>query len=212
MFREEDHERDEKGRFKRKGKSLEAADLQEELAEEPKYIPVTPITDEAIERVPFVDIPGYTKEECEEITRQHKELLRYARAHNSHGEVAFVFRDGLKDRKIFKGTDNDIDFGYALTGRGSLMVILHNHPRNKSFSLNDVLVLLKSDELKTLSIVKNNGEVEVITKSDNFDSNIAFRVLQRNIKKYVKSKTNAEYEKVISKTLTDKEVNTIWKK
>ncbi|MCD7742516.1 MAG: hypothetical protein LUI06_09965 [Ruminococcus sp.] len=39
--------------------------------------PITTITEKAIERVPNVEINGYTKEQCKFIQQQHKELLNF---------------------------------------------------------------------------------------------------------------------------------------
>lgn len=61
--------------------------------------PITPITDKAIERVPKVDIAGYSEEQRVEIQKQHKELLKFSKEQNDNKEVAFVFRDGLVDYK-----------------------------------------------------------------------------------------------------------------
>ena len=45
------------------------------IIEENSKKPITKITDKAIKRVPNVEIVGYTKEQCNEIQRQHRELL-----------------------------------------------------------------------------------------------------------------------------------------
>lgn len=57
------------------------------------------ITDSAVERVPKVDINGYTEEQCSEIQRQHKKLLQYSRNNNDNKEVAFVFDSAISKRK-----------------------------------------------------------------------------------------------------------------
>lgn len=54
--------------------------------------PITPITDKAISRIPKVDIEGYTEEQCLEIQKQHKELLKFSKEQNEDKEVAFVLK------------------------------------------------------------------------------------------------------------------------
>lgn len=164
--------------------------------------PITPITDENIAKVTNVSISGYTDEQCQFIQEQHKELLRYSRDNNQNKEVAFVFNGELKNRKEFKGEDDKIDFGNALYGKN--LVVLHNHPRNSSYSLNDMIEFVGNDGIKTLTIVKNNGRVETLTKIGTFDKNSLLTELGRSVKKNVKTKSDSEYNKVIKKFLTDK--------
>ncbi|RHO50523.1 hypothetical protein DW115_00060 [Clostridium sp. AM09-51] len=75
-------------------KSLEKLD-KNDIIKEKSYKPITKITDSAITRVPKVNIRGYTEEQCSEIQRQHKELLRYSKNNNNNKEVAFVFDSSI---------------------------------------------------------------------------------------------------------------------
>jgi len=159
---------------------------------------ITPITDEAIEQVPNVSIPGYSSEQCEFIQQQHKELLKHARKNNENKEVAFVFRNDLSDKDVYLGSDDRIEFGTGLVGKGNGLVILHNHPRNSSFSDRDIRLLLEHDTVKTLSIVKNSGGIEVLTKTEKFSLDKAKIVLRRSYKKFVKNNTNAEIDKALA--------------
>lgn len=115
---------------------------------------ITPITDKAIERVPKVDIDGYSEEQRVEIQKQHKELLKFSKEHNQNKEVAFVFREDLTDKTPLLGADDHLDFGTSLSGKGNNLMILHNHPRNSSFSDVDISLFKNLKSLKTLTIVK----------------------------------------------------------
>ena len=97
--------------------------------------PITPITDKAISRIPKVDIEGYTEEQCLEIQKQHKELLKFSKEQNENKEVAFVLKNDVSKMitEPIKGTDEKIDFGSALQGKD--LFVMHNHPRNSSYSL-----------------------------------------------------------------------------
>lgn len=171
---------------------------------------ITPITDKAIERVPKVDIDGYSEEQRVEIQKQHKELLKFSKEHNQNKEVAFVFREDLTDKTPLLGVDDHLDFGTSLSGKGNNLMILHNHPRNSSFSDVDISLFKNLKSLKTLTIVKNNGDVEFITKGDNFNDEVFKLEYNRLKKKMVKNNTDAEYDKFISKLLNKTKSGVIW--
>ena len=171
---------------------------------------ITPITDKAIERVPEVDIDGYSEEQRVEIQKQHKELLKFSKEHNQNKEVAFVFREDLTDKTPLLGADDHLDFGTSLSGKGNNLMILHNHPRNSSFSDVDISLFKNLKSLKTLTILKNNGDVEFITKGDNFNDEVFKLEYNRLKKKMVKNNTDAEYDKFISKLLNKTKSGVIW--
>jgi len=77
---------------------------------------------------------------------------------------------------------------------------MHNHPRNSSFSKTDIDEFINS-LIKSLSIVKNNGEVVVITKTGAYDFRSAFIAKQRHISKYIVNKTEEEYNIFVDKLL-----------
>ena len=174
--------------------------------------PITPITDSAINRVPKVDIDGYTEEQCIEIQKQHKELLQYAKGKNNNNEVAFVFDSKISKRKEFTGSDDTLDFGSSLYGKD--LFVMHNHPRNSSYSLNDIIEFIKNDSIKTFTIVKNDGNIEVLTKLKGYDRLSLLTELQRMEKKRIKTGSDSEYRKVIDKFLSKHQEGGLfeWKK
>lgn len=172
------------------------------IIEEGNKKAVTVITEKAIDRVPCVYIAGYTEQQNKYIQQQHKELLNYARSKNSSNEVAFVFSSDFSIRKEFLGSDDRISF--SSSGLGMNIVVLHNHPRNSSYSLNDVIEFVSNSSIKTLSIVKNNGLVETLTKLQTVDKEKLLLELNRLIKKKVKNGLNSEYDKVVREFLTKK--------
>ena len=52
--------------------------------------PITQITEEAIEKVPVIEIPGATDNENQELQKWHKKLLRLSRDKNNNNETAIV--------------------------------------------------------------------------------------------------------------------------
>lgn len=176
--------------------------------------PITPITDKAISRMPKVDIEGYTEEQCLEIQKQHKELLKFSKEQNEDKEVAFVLKNDVSKMitEPIKGTDEKIDFGSALQGKD--LFVMHNHPRNSSYSLNDIIEFIKNDSIKTFTIVKNDGNIEVLTKLKGYDRLSLLTELQRMGKKRIKTGSDSEYRKVIDKFLSKHQEGGLfeWKK
>lgn len=176
--------------------------------------PITPITDKAVSCIPKVDIEGYTEEQCLEIQKQHKELLKFSKEQNENKEVAFVLKNDVSKMitEPIKGTDEKIDFGSALQGKD--LFVMHNHPRNSSYSLNDIIEFIKNDSIKTFTIVKNDGNIEVLTKLKGYDRLSLLTELQRMGKKRIKTGSDSEYRKVIDKFLSKHQEGGLfeWKK
>jgi hypothetical protein len=176
--------------------------------------PITPITDKAISCIPKVDIEGYTEEQCLKIQKQHKELLKFSKEQNENKEVAFVLKNDVSKMitEPIKGTDEKIDFGSTLQGKD--LFVMHNHPRNSSYSLNDIIEFIKNDSIKTFTIVKNDGNIEVLTKLKGYDRLSLLTELQRMGKKRIKTGSDSEYRKVIDKFLSKHQEGGLfeWKK
>ncbi|MBD2861610.1 minor capsid protein [Paenibacillus oceani] len=174
--------------------------------QEPSKGKLTAITDEAINGVPYAKLHGLDDNQSAIIQEQHKELLRYARDENGGNECAFIFDRKLAKRAAETGQSDKLDF----TSKASLdalysgtdLFIMHNHPKNKSYSMTDLMFFM-GDNIKTLSIVKNNGNVEVITKLEGFDKQEMSRSLARRIKKAVKQGSDAEYDRVVKACLEE---------
>lgn len=178
------------------------------IRESGKPKPITEITDKAIESVPKVNISGYTDEQCAMIQKQHKELLEYSRKNNENKEVAFVFDSSLESRKEFMGSDDKVDFGRGLYG--SNITVLHNHPRNSSYSVTDIIFFGGNTNVKTLTIVKNNGKVEYLTKSEEFDPAVFKLEYDRLYRKIVKTGTDSEKDKFVKALLNKSKSGVIW--
>ena len=118
--------------------------------------PITPITEKSIEKVPLKNISGYTYKYCEYVQRKHKELLEYSRDNNAGNEVAFIVDKDMVEREPIIGDDEKISFG-ELYGRD--LFIMHNHPRNNSYSIDDIVEFFGGSNVKTLSIVKTTEKL-----------------------------------------------------
>lgn len=163
---------------------------------------ITKITNDNINRISKVEIAGLTEEQNRFVQNQHKELLKYAMENNNHKEVAFVFRKDFTDRSIHVGNEDTIEFGSGLFGKGKDLFIMHNHPRNVGFSKTDIDEFINNNNIKSLSIVKNNGDIEVITKLDGYEYKEAFLYKERYKRKIAPNKTDKEYEQMVVKLLS----------
>ncbi len=175
-----------------------ANDAESGIISEKSNKPVTAITDKSIDSVPKVEIDGLTDEQNTFIQQQHKELLAYSREYNANNEVAFVFDKNMQSRidKPILGSDDRLDLGNL---SGSDLLVLHNHPRNSSFSTTDLTTFLSSNDIKTMTIVKNNGAVEALTKTSTFDATSMTNSFKRILRNTVKQQTSSEYSKAVQK-------------
>lgn len=162
---------------------------------------ITKITDATISRIPSADSAIYSKKDADIINTQHKELLRFA-MQNGNNEVAFLLNAKLEKIGQYVGNEIAVDLGNSVLGKGVNLFIMHNHPRNSGFSLGDLKTFLLGENIKTISIVKNNGGIELLTKTKNYDKKYSQIELMRHIKKYVKDTTDdLQYAKAINKFL-----------
>ncbi|MBE6861946.1 MAG: hypothetical protein E7497_03470 [Ruminococcus sp.] len=169
---------------------------------------ITLVTDTSIERVPNIKISGYTDEQCSVIQQQHRELLKYSRDNNKNKEVAFVFDNELNNRKEFIESDDKLDFGSSLYGKD--LYVMHNHPRNSSYSTTDLIFFLGNSNVKTFTIVKNNGNVEYLIKSSDFDSAKFKLEYNRLYRKIVTTGSDAEKDKFVRTFLNKTKSGVIW--
>ena len=88
---------------------------------------------------------------------------------------------------------------------------MHNHPRNSSYSDTDIAFLLGSDNIKSLSIVKNNGFVEILTKTSKFNKDALITDFKRQYKKIVKTGSDAEIDKAVRKFIVNNKEGLEWK-
>ena len=160
--------------------------------------PITVITDETVAKVPKVTPKTYSDDICDKIHQEHQKLLKTSMMENGSKEVAFILNSDMTGKRILHGTDDKIEFG-AFYGKD--LFLMHNHPRNNSFSIDDVVEFFGENSLKSMSVVKNNGKIEVLTKLTEYDRIDLIRDLDRMVRKQVKTGSDAEYRAVVNKFL-----------
>lgn len=128
------------------------------------------ITPQAIEKVPLVNIPALSDVENRNIQLMHKQLLEDAMKNNHSNEVAYILsKNGVS--KVY-GTENTVDFAKShetelllkLSPERSLDV-LHNHPKGSTFSLEDIDFFVRTNSVRSLTIVTNQGKVMYLIKT-----------------------------------------------
>ena len=134
------------------------------------------ITDVAIDKVPYVEIPGLSEEICRLIQNEHKEILRIAQSKNDSNEVLSVYSLENKRKVMVLGSETSVNpstnpeaVGLVhSSGRNGLMY-LHNHPSTKNFSLADIDTFIRNGQIKLMSVVSNQGEVHILCKKSSYD-------------------------------------------
>jgi len=158
--------------------------------------PITKITDSVINDFPAVKVDWFTEDQNKQFRSLHKELLQTSRDKNNCFETAFIVSGDLSRKTIVFGDETTISIPLLSTGLNSW--ILHNHPRNSSFSIEDIAAVTIPG-YQGITIAKNNGGLEILTKSPNCD-NIR---LQNDVRRFLIRKPNkisdSDAQKMISK-------------
>ena len=173
------------------------------IEESRKNRTVKPITDVSIDKVKPVDSVAYSNEENQIICQKHKELLLYARKNNPGAECAFILSSDFSKQVESIGKESTLDFSSCeaidmLTYQRNLYV-MHNHPKNSSFSLNDISFFVNSISIKTISVVKHNGKILQLTKSDCYDQEEVKQGIMKIVKEKAPNETDEEYDKAVKK-------------
>ena len=158
--------------------------------------PITKITDSVINDFPAVKVDWFTEDQNKQFRSLHKELLQTSRDKNNCFETAFIVSGDLSRKTIVFGDETTLSIPPLSTGLNSW--ILHNHPRNSSFSIEDIAAVTIPG-YQGITIAKNNGGLEILTKSPNCD-NIR---LQNDVRRFLIRKPNkisdSDAQKMISK-------------
>lgn len=145
-------------------------ELKDVLKQARKHDLKVNITPQAIEKVPLVNIPTLSDVENRNIQLMHKQLLEDAMKNNYSNEVSYILsKNGVS--KIY-GTENSVDFAKShetelllkLSPERSLDV-LHNHPKGSTFSVEDIDFFVRTNSVRSLTIVTNQGKVMYLIKT-----------------------------------------------
>ena len=113
------------------------------------------------------------------------EYIYYALNHNNCNEAALVYSiNSHEEGNMIKGTQTNTDLEsdtktYELLNRkdDKVCVLVHNHPTDSAFSIEDYSEFLLYGKLKIMVVVTNSGEQYYMTKTEYFDRNAAVKKL-----------------------------------
>ena len=142
------------------------------------------ITNIAIDKVGYVEIPGFSIEESLELQRQHRELLKIAQVSNNSDEVLILRRWATAENlEPLFGSTNEVDINNSIQAQAFFrnsyareIVLMHNHPSTAGFSFADIGYLISNDYLELMTAVSNQGEVHCLKKMHDFDYNTAQKI------------------------------------
>ena len=156
------------------------------------------ITDDIINRIPKINYYGLTKEQSEQLNVVVKKTLEEVRNDNIDREVALVYDlNGFKNQdgewllKTTGETDTDkiilnrnSDIAHLLNYETkSVVIISHNHPKNRLISMLDMSTLCGEPNIYIIVAITNAGNISYIVK-DGFDRNKYLEVSKDIIKSY----------------------------
>lgn len=134
------------------------------------------ITDVAISKVRKTQIFGFTPEENEFIQNQHKRLLYISKNMNNSEEVAILIDIIHWETEVIMGKANCVEMSnntkanqMMLTYPKNTILIMHNHPSTSTFSGEDFKMFCDNTSIFVMTIVGNDGSVQVMEKKSNFN-------------------------------------------
>ena len=154
------------------------------------------ITDEAIEKVPFIKYREIPEEEYPIIQMLAKKVLQLSKEENDSNEVAITY--SMDDADLGKDTSElfGVDFGddhsadpmrdsysYHLirSSKSCVVVSLHNHPSLSKISLVDVRFFLENETIKLLTVVTNLGNIYYLVKGKEYNKSIAIELFNESV-------------------------------
>ena len=132
------------------------------------------VTDEAIRKVPKIEVSGLTDQQNLTLQQKHQELLRIARDRPVGTEVAIGLDDNLEE------TGRMIGEAYSVRPpTDGATIILHNHPSGNTFTIEDISVFALHENLRVITAVGNDGSLYAIEKTAEFEFAGMYQALRR---------------------------------
>ncbi|MFU0801674.1 hypothetical protein ABH527_000890, partial [Staphylococcus warneri] len=106
------------------------------------------------------------------------QLIKSAKENNDSNEVAYLLKDG-KVTKVYGDQDSvSVEPGEKATellfnSKANSIIMLHNHPGQSGFSLNDISLFIRLNSIKSMTIVTNYGKTKYLTKVENYSKEVA---------------------------------------
>ena len=133
----------------------------------------TPITEDAIQRVPLAQPDGWSIEQAERLQTAHRDLLRAVMDKPVGTEAGAVYSPDLRliERKVGDAAAQQI----VMPRCQKPHIFIHNHPSGEIFSHTDIVPFAMNENMQAITAVGNTGNVYMLVKTDAYDG---FRFLQ----------------------------------
>lgn len=150
------------------------SDLEQKVRNRPIVI-----TDVAISKVRGTRIFGFTEKENRYIQKQHKRLLSISKNYNNSEEVAIVIDIIHWTNEVVIGKGNRVIMGnnpkaneMIVSYPKNTILVMHNHPSTSTFSGEDFKMFCDNDSIFVMTIVGNDGTVQIMEKNNSFDGQL----------------------------------------
>ena len=138
------------------------------------------ITDVAISKTQKVFLDGFSKEQNDYVWEMHKRLLSVAKEINNSEEVGILIDIITWEEWVILGKKNKIEmrdnfesYLKLKQNRKNTLLFMHNHPSTSTFSGKDFKTFCNNDSLYMMTVVGNDGVVQVLYKTKDFDKDKA---------------------------------------
>ncbi|WP_050698031.1 phage minor capsid protein [Anaeromassilibacillus senegalensis] len=125
-----------------------------------------PVTNAAIQRVPLLKSSLLTDQQNKELRKKHRDLLRYVQEDAVGTEAVASYDMQLTELNCWKGTEE----GKVKPPRESVpYMVIHNHPSDGILAVDDLLEMLRQDNLLLITAIGNAGHVSMMERLPNND-------------------------------------------
>lgn len=176
------------------------------------------ITDEAIEKVPFVKYKEIPESEYLMLQELAKEVLTVSKNDNDSNEVALTYsldyRNLIAEGKEFMGIAlgdehsvdpcmNTVAYHLIMASFECVVIVLHNHPSLSKFSLEDIKFFLSNGTVKMMVIVTNLGNISYLVKKENYNRKKAIETYNHAVGVHNEGCNIHDYQKAVSYFLSN---------
>lgn len=176
------------------------------------------ITDEAIEKVPFIRYKEIPESEYLMLQELAKEVLIVSKNDNDSNEVALTYsldyRNLIAKGKEFMGVAlgdehsvdpcmNTVSYHLITASLECIVIVLHNHPSLSKFSLEDVKFFLRNGTVKMMVVVTNLGSISYLVKKESYNQKEAIEIYNCAVSMYNEGNNLHDYQKAASYFLSN---------
>ena len=175
------------------------------------------ITEEAIQKVPYIRYRDVPEQEYDIIQSLAKRVLELSRERNDSNEVAITYSydpdmilAGEELVGVHFGNEHSVDpladpqtFHLIMKSQECAVVSLHNHPSLSLVSLMDIRFFLRYHSIKLLVIVTNLGNVSYLVKSKKYDYASAIDFVNEVIAMHNEADNIRGYQKAVQYFLSN---------